>query len=285
MNISVCIPAYNEESNIRQCLDSVIGQSGVRIVEILVGVNSSTDGTQQIVEEFSRLDSRVRVIHSAKGKVNAWNALNRSAACNTRVFQDGDCIAPAGSYDRLINLLDGHDIVGTSVERDTHGCSLITKLINFPRRYINPQCRLNGGLYVMDYAKVSDCMRRLIGDVVMPGDVINDDAFLQLVCKSVVVSEDVFVIIRPSGNISNEIRRYRRMGQGGRMLINKYGSDGIGDRTIRMSAVRSLMIQFAKASLLEKILFPLISPLKFAIFRYIHYMARKISSDYRLEWK
>lgn len=285
LNISVCIPAYNEESNIRQCLNSVISQSGVHIREILVGINSSTDATQQIVEEFFKHDTRVKVINSAKGKTNAWNALNKNATCNIRVFQDGDCVAPLGSYARLMGLLNKHDIVGASLERDTRGCGLITKLLNFPRHYIDSQGRLNGGLYVMDYTKVSNCMRRLINDTAMPHDIINDDAFLQFVCNSVVVSKDIFVTIRSSGGISDEIRRYKRIDRGSFLLIKKYGNDGIGNRKGCMPAAKSLMTQFTKASLLEKIYFPFILPIKFVIFRYIHYMAKKIPSDYRLEWK
>ena len=48
MQISLVIPAYNEEAFIGGCLDSVIAHAGGRFHEIIVVDNASTDGTREI---------------------------------------------------------------------------------------------------------------------------------------------------------------------------------------------------------------------------------------------
>jgi len=49
LSVSIVIPAYNEESTIRQCLVAAIGQTAPAL-EIIVVDNMSTDGTRAIVE-------------------------------------------------------------------------------------------------------------------------------------------------------------------------------------------------------------------------------------------
>lgn len=53
VKVSVVIPARNEESRIRKCLDSVLKQRDI-ISQIIVADDSSVDGTRKIVEEYCR---------------------------------------------------------------------------------------------------------------------------------------------------------------------------------------------------------------------------------------
>ena len=56
--ISICIPTYNRDECLRQCLNSIVLQfedSVVReSVEIVISDNASTDNTEKIVNEFQR---------------------------------------------------------------------------------------------------------------------------------------------------------------------------------------------------------------------------------------
>lgn len=61
--ISVIMPSLNVGKYIKQCLDSVIGQSEKEL-EILCVDAGSDDGTQEILEEAARNDERIRIIHS-----------------------------------------------------------------------------------------------------------------------------------------------------------------------------------------------------------------------------
>lgn len=59
--VSVIVPVYNVEKYLRRCLDSVINQTYKKLEIILVD-DGSTDGSNEIAQEYSRKDERVRVI-------------------------------------------------------------------------------------------------------------------------------------------------------------------------------------------------------------------------------
>lgn len=114
--VSVLIPARNEEKNIRKILNSMIKQDYPNL-EILVLDDNSTDATGQIVQEFAKKDSRVRLIKGAplpegwKGKCFACHQLSKIAKGEYFVFTDADTLhfpsSISGSLAALIkNKLD-----------------------------------------------------------------------------------------------------------------------------------------------------------------------------------
>ncbi len=59
--ITVAVPVFNGERQIGESLECICGQSFADL-EIIVGDNASTDGTQSIVERFAANDSRIKYI-------------------------------------------------------------------------------------------------------------------------------------------------------------------------------------------------------------------------------
>ena len=59
--ISIIIPVYNVEKYLRQCLESVIGQT-LQELQILCVDHSSTDGSLEILKEFAEKDPRVEIV-------------------------------------------------------------------------------------------------------------------------------------------------------------------------------------------------------------------------------
>ena len=59
--VSVVTPVYNGETFLRECIESVLSQT-YRNWEYIILNNASTDGTLDIAEEYSRRDSRIRVL-------------------------------------------------------------------------------------------------------------------------------------------------------------------------------------------------------------------------------
>ncbi|HEX6431463.1 MAG TPA: glycosyltransferase [Niastella sp.] len=51
-SVSVCIPAYNQERYIRQCLEGVMMQQTNFSFDVIIGEDCSTDNTRSIVREF-----------------------------------------------------------------------------------------------------------------------------------------------------------------------------------------------------------------------------------------
>ena len=90
MRISIIIPVYNSEAFLKNCLLSICHQTYSDFDCILVN-DGSSDRSGQICDEWSKLDSRFRVIHQTnKGVSQARNtALSQ---CNTQwiTFVDSD---------------------------------------------------------------------------------------------------------------------------------------------------------------------------------------------------
>lgn len=287
--LSVCIPAYNEEKCIGLTLDSVFRQRGVTIDEILVGINSSTDGTKKKVEEYALRDRRIKVVDSPKGKANAWNALNARAVHKYRIFQDGDCpLVSDDVYETLLRSIGNNDIIGGSVLRGPQSLSMLMKIVSFPYRYYKAYPNLNGNLYLMNYEKTASALKRHTGSCVMPAEIINDDIFLQIMADKIALCEKVFVEHLTPVTISDQITRFHRIEIGNAALKEKYGRlyEEKFEKLSRMSRSAQMFYLFQRLTIAEKLLFPFVMPLRFILYRYIHYKVRKLqNANSYLRWK
>ena len=68
--ISIIIPVYNTASYLRQCLDSVCGQTH-RDLEIICVNDGSTDNSLEILQEYAAVDRRVKVINGPQWSAGA----------------------------------------------------------------------------------------------------------------------------------------------------------------------------------------------------------------------
>jgi len=59
--ISIIIPAYNASKLISRCLDSIINQT-YKNIEIIIVNDGSTDNTASVLEQYSIIDNRIRII-------------------------------------------------------------------------------------------------------------------------------------------------------------------------------------------------------------------------------
>ena len=64
--VSFIIPAYNCENYIRKCIESIIHQNEPSF-EILIINDGSKDATPAILDEYAKLDTRIRVFHTENG--------------------------------------------------------------------------------------------------------------------------------------------------------------------------------------------------------------------------
>jgi glycosyltransferase involved in cell wall biosynthesis len=113
--VSVITPFYNTASYLAECIESVLAQSFVEFEYILVD-NCSTDGSGEIAENYSRRDSRIRVIRRDKilTQVQNYNhALTlASARCKyIKVVQADDFIYPT-CLEAMVRTFDQSDSIG-----------------------------------------------------------------------------------------------------------------------------------------------------------------------------
>ena len=106
LNISIIIPALNEEKMIGRCLESLAKVASARDrFEILVVDNGSRDKTVTIAESFKdRLN--LKVLQRAGGRISALRNLGaRAASGKILAFLDADCLAPSDWLDRIAELV------------------------------------------------------------------------------------------------------------------------------------------------------------------------------------
>ncbi len=88
--ISVIIPVYNVELYLRQCLDSVVGQT-LKELQIICVNDGSPDGSQAILDEYQRVDPRILVINQEnQGLSGARNTGMAHITGEYTMFLDSD---------------------------------------------------------------------------------------------------------------------------------------------------------------------------------------------------
>mgnify|MGYP002621066409 CR=1 FL=1 len=104
---SICIPTYNGEQYIHECLDSVLTQS-ISDFEILVVDDCSSDSTFDIAQEYERKDPRVRTIRNQHnlGLVGNWNRCIELAQGEWIKFVFQDDIIDCECLEKMLAVAD-----------------------------------------------------------------------------------------------------------------------------------------------------------------------------------
>ncbi len=99
--ISIIIPIFNIEAYLPNCLDSVINQTYTDLEIVLID-DGSTDASGSICDEYSRKDSRIRVIHQSNCGVSAARNAGINVSTGEYVyFLDGDDLLALDSIQLL----------------------------------------------------------------------------------------------------------------------------------------------------------------------------------------
>jgi hypothetical protein len=108
--VSVLVPARDEATRIRPCVQALLEQEGVDF-ELLVLDDRSTDGTAEVVRTAGRGDPRLRVLDGRPlpsgwlGKPHACAQLAAAAHGGVLVFVDADVVLDPGGLAATVRLL------------------------------------------------------------------------------------------------------------------------------------------------------------------------------------
>jgi chlorobactene glucosyltransferase len=137
--VSVLIPAREEESNIRECLDSIRDQAG--ILEVVVYDDHSSDRTREFVEEAAARDRRIRLARTESlppgwcGKPFACSRLAAEARGEWLLFLDADARLSAGAIGGILGEARRRGVTmlscWPSLEMRTFAERLLMPLLNF----------------------------------------------------------------------------------------------------------------------------------------------------------
>ena len=202
MKLSIIVPIYRVEAYLHRCIDSILAQTFTDFELILVD-DGSPDRCPAICDEYSKLDSRIKVIHKTNGGLSdARNAGLDVARGEYIGFVDSDDTISEHMYKELISLLEHHGadmaVCGYLVT-DSRGNvvgqwpSLTSNIIYDRSDFIDnfyPDVRRN----LLPSACNKVYKRELFRTIRYPINKINEDAFIQLplldLCKKIVVCKD-----------------------------------------------------------------------------------------------
>ena len=115
LELSIVVPAYDEEHRIRPTLEEYAAHF-TRIYgdgfEIVVVLNGCRDGTREVVEAVARDAPQVRLIEFARpmGKGGAIAEGFATARGRRLAFVDADNMVRAPETEKLVRALDTHDV-------------------------------------------------------------------------------------------------------------------------------------------------------------------------------
>lgn len=133
IKVSVIIPVYNAERYLIPCLDSLISQT-LEACEFIFVNDGSKDQSGQIIENYSKFDPRIKVIHQEnKGVSMARNAGLQAAVGEFIGFVDADDYIETDMYGTLYNVAveSNCDVVISNFESEIEGHKVITRY-SFP---------------------------------------------------------------------------------------------------------------------------------------------------------
>ena len=143
--VTVIVPAYNEEKNLSNILDSLLEQSYPHI-EIVVVNDGSADGTAEIARNYMRRYSRIQLVDLAPpnhGKTAALNAGISVSNGEYIVVMDADGVVERNCVMRMMAALTRPGIIAVAGNvKVANRTTFLTKLqaleyirdINVPRR-------------------------------------------------------------------------------------------------------------------------------------------------------
>jgi glycosyltransferase involved in cell wall biosynthesis len=113
--VSVCVPARNEERNLRACVEGLLASRGIDL-EVLVYDDQSTDETPRILEALSAADPRVRRVPTKElpsgwnGKQHACWRMAQEARGRWMLFTDADVRFRPDALARSVACADGQGL-------------------------------------------------------------------------------------------------------------------------------------------------------------------------------
>lgn len=105
LSVSICVPAYNEEKNIKKILTALLRQDLKRISinKIVVVSSGSTDRTNLFAEEMQQKSDKIFLIteRERRGKASAINAFLRMVDDEVVVIESADTIPEKYAIEKL----------------------------------------------------------------------------------------------------------------------------------------------------------------------------------------
>src|SRR5574341_960532 len=174
--ISICVPARDEEKNIRACIEAILAQTYPNF-EVIVVDDRSTDATPEILRGFAAQDDRLKVISGSDlpsgwaGKPHALYQAAAAARGQWLCFVDADTfLTPAALTSCYVKALETradlftimtYQLTETFWEKAVMQIVLTALTVGFPPRRVNDPGRrdaIANGQFILIKRKVYDAI-------------------------------------------------------------------------------------------------------------------------------
>lgn len=179
--VSVIVPVYNVEPYLRECLNSIRGQTHQRLEVILVD-DGSTDASSAICDTYAREDNRFRAIHqSNRGLSQARNIGVKHATGEWITFVDSDDWLDTSFVEELLQVARQYSTATTIMSSFVRVPGSEARLVSMQPELISAHqalARLAGRehtVFVISCAKLFQ--RRLFDGVEFPVGRLDEDEF------------------------------------------------------------------------------------------------------------
>lgn len=180
--ISIIVPVYRAESVLRQCVDSVLGQT-MGEWELLLVEDGSPDGSGALCDRYAQRDGRVRVYHKSNGGVSSARNLGiQEARGEFLLFLDADDWLAPESCQTLYHAL-------ASAGADSAGCAH-WNIQPSGEKWAEPGA-LPAGIYGREELR-RGIVDRLLGQRLgKPGEVLNGFVWRFLFSRDIITSNSL----------------------------------------------------------------------------------------------
>jgi len=225
-DIGIC--AYNEEANIGKLLQNLLTQQldrDFRLNKVIVVASGCTDKTEEIVKDYSKIRSKVKLIteREKKGKASALNIMLDAVQADVLVYLNADVVPAQGSINNMLRyFLDNS--VGT-VSAKVIPVDDRKKFAGFYSHFFWLFSHfICVNLFVKVQGELCAIRSKLIGKI--PWDVPWEDHYFEVITRRqgfrVVYAQDAIVFTKGPGSVADILRWRRRIFTGYMYLRKKY---------------------------------------------------------------
>lgn len=110
--VSIIIPVFNVEKHIRKSLNSILNQTfNVNDIEVIMVDDCSTDGSEKIIDEYSKKYDNFNAVHLDENSGAAGKPRNiglEESSCDFVMFLDSDDFFVENAIEVLYNQINGN---------------------------------------------------------------------------------------------------------------------------------------------------------------------------------
>lgn len=185
--LTIGIPAFNEEENIARLLSALQGQmfDGIKLVEIIVASDGSTDSTVEVVKNLAYKNIRLMPYSKRRGRAVVQNEILKNATSDYLVLIDADtAVIQKDFLMRLVRpLIEGADLSAARIE-EAKPSTLIEKILYASMQWKKELFEVvnNGDNVYTCHGRARAFSKRFYKTIVFPHSV-GEDAYSYFFCK------------------------------------------------------------------------------------------------------